>query len=269
MPLRAHLPLHTHLPQGPWAVVAGASEGLGAAWAEALAQRGLHVLAVARRPGPLEQTVQRLAAEHEVEVRALAADLAEPGFADRLAAAGSGLEIGTVVYNAAFSFTGLLLDHPPQDAQRLVDVNVRGPLALIHQFVPAMIERGRGTLVLMSSLAGNQGGPGLAAYAASKAFTTSLAESLHAELRPVGVDVLGCVAGAVRTPGYAETVGRDAPGTLDPDQVVEAALAGLGRTALVTPGGMNKLAAFALRRLLPRATATAIMGRAVKGFDAP
>jgi uncharacterized protein len=258
----------THPPHGPWAVVAGASEGLGAAWAEALARRGLNVLAVGRRPEPLERTARRLEAEHGVEVRTLAADLAEPGFTDRLAAAGSGLEIGTAVYNAAFSFTGPLLDHSPQRAQRLVDVNVRGPLALIYQLVPAMIERGRGTLVLMSSLAGNQGGPGLAAYAASKAFATSLAESLHAELRPAGVDVLACVAGAVRTPGYAATVGRDAPGTLDPDQVVEAALAGLGRTALVIPGRTNKLAAFAMRRLLPRATATAVMGRATRGFEA-
>ena len=259
----------THPPQGPWAVVAGASEGLGAAWVEALARRGLHVLAVARRPEPLERLAERVAAQHHVEVRTLAADLAEPDFTDRLAAAGSGLEIGTAVYNAAFSFTGFLLDHPPQDAQRLVDVNVRGPLALIHQLVPAMIERRRGTLVLMSSLAGNQGAPGLAAYAASKAFTTSLGESLHAELRPAGVDVLACVAGAVRTPGYAVTVGRDAPGTLDPDDVVEAALAGLGRTAVVTPGRVNKLATLVMRRLLPRATATAIMGRATKGFEAP
>ena len=258
-----------HLPQGPWAVVAGASEGLGAAWVEALAQRGLHVLAVARRPEPLEQMAQRVAAKHAVEVRTLAADLAEPGFTDRLAAAGSGLEIGTAVYNAGFSFTGFLLDHPPQHAQRLVDVNVRGPLALIYQLLPAMIERRCGTLVLMSSLAGNQGAPGLAAYAASKAFATSLAQSLHAELRPAGVDVLACVAGAVRTPGYAATVGRDAPGTLDPDQVVEAALAGLGRRPLVTPGGVNELASFVMRRLLPRATATAIMGRVAKGFDAP
>lgn len=248
--------------------MAGASEGLGAAWVEALARRGLNVVAVARRPEPLDRMAQRVAARHRVEVRTLAADLAEPGFPDRLAAAGDGLEIGTVVYNAAFSFTGRLLDHSPQDAQRLVDVNVRGPLALIHQFAPAMIERHRGTVVLMSSLAGNQGAPGLAAYAASKAFTTSLAESLHAELRAAGVDVLACVAGAVRTPGYAVTVGHDAPGTLDPDQVVEAALAALGRRALVTPGGVNKLAAVVMRRLLPRATATAIMGRAAEGFDA-
>ena len=261
--------IRTHLPQGPWAVVAGASEGLGAAWVDALAGRGLHVLAVARRPEPLERMAQRVAAKHGVEVRTLAADLAAPGFTDRLAAAGSGLEIGTLVYNAAFSFTGFLLDQPAQDAQRVIDVNVRGPLTLIQQLVPAMIERRRGTLVLMSSLAGNQGAPGLAAYAASKAFTTSLAESLHAELRPAGVDVLACVAGAVRTPGYAATVGRDAPGTLDPDQVVEAALAGLGRAALVTPGGMNRFAGFVMRRLLPRAAATAIMGRATKGFEAP
>ncbi len=259
----------TQVPHGPWAVVAGGSEGLGAAWAEALARRGLDVLIIGRRPEPLEQVAQRLTARYQVEVRTLTADLAEPDFPERLAAASTGLEIGTAVYNAASSFTGLLLDHPPEHAQHLVDVNIRGPLALIHQLGPAMIERRRGTLVLMSSLSGNQGGPGLAAYAASKAFVTSLAESLHAELRSAGVDVLACVAGAVRTPGYAATVGREAPGTLDPDQVVEAALARLGRTALVIPGWGNKLAALVMRRLLPRATATAIMGRAVKGLNAP
>jgi len=109
----------------------------------------------------------------------------------------------------------------------------------------------------------------LAVSARTALRAVSRAESLHAELRPVGVDVLACVAGTVRTPGYAATVGRDAPGTLDPDQVVEAALAGLGRKALVTPGYANKLAAFTMLRLLPRATATAMMSRAVKGFDAP
>src|SRR5436309_15948917 len=93
--------LRAHRPQGPWAVVAGGSEGLGAAWVEALARRGRHVLAVGRRPEPLEQMAQRLAAKYEIEVRTLAADLAEPDFTDRLAAAASGLEIGTAVYNAA------------------------------------------------------------------------------------------------------------------------------------------------------------------------
>jgi short-subunit dehydrogenase len=228
-----------------------------------LAGRGLNLVAVARRAEPLEAVAERIRTTRGVEVRTLPADLAEPTFPDALAAATGDIEVGVGVYNAAYSFVAPLLDRPPEDALRVVDVNVRGPLLFVHQLAPAMVQRGRGALVLMSSLAGNQGSPGLAAYAASKAFTTSLAESLWAELKPSGVDVLACVGGAVRTPGYAGAASRDAPGTLGPEVVVEAALAALGKGPVVTPGTTNKLASFALRRVLPRRSAVKIMGRSI------
>lgn len=199
-------------------------------------------------------------------MRPLVADLADPGFPAALAAATADVEVGIGVYNAAFSFVAPLLERPPGDALRVVDVNVRGPLLFVHQLAPAMVARGRGALVLMSSLAGNQGSPGLSAYAASKAFTTTLAEGLWAELAPAGVDVLACCAGAVRTPGYASELTRDAPGTLDPETVAVAALDGLGHGPVVTPGATNKVAAFAMRRLLPRRAAVAIMGRSLDGL---
>jgi short-subunit dehydrogenase len=202
-----------------------------------------------------------------VEVRTLCADLADPGFGASLAAATGDVEIGTGVYNAAFSFVAPLLSRPPEDAMRVVDVNVRGPLLFVHQLAPAMVRRGRGSLVLMSSLAGNQGTPRLSAYAASKAFTTTLAESLWAELKPDGIDVLACCAGAIRTPGYASVLTGEAPGTLDPAAVAEAALRALGRGPVVTPGATNKLASFAMRRLLPRRSAVAIMGRSLDGLE--
>jgi short-subunit dehydrogenase len=249
---------------GPWAVVAGASEGLGAAFAEALAGRGLNVVAVARREEPLEALARRVESAYEVDVRVVRADLADPGFPDVLAAATRDIEVGVGVYNAAFSFLAPLLDRPPEDALRVVDVNVRGPLLFVHGLAPAMVARGRGALVLMSSLAGNQGSPGLSAYAASKAFTTTLAEGLWGELAPAGVDVLACVAGAVRTPGYAGALRRDAPGTLDPAVVAEAALRALGRGPVVTPGATNRLASFAMRRLVPRRAAVRIMRRSLE-----
>lgn len=202
-----------------------------------------------------------------MQVRTLAADLAEPGFPDQLTAVIDDIEVGTGVYNAAASFVAPLLSRPPGDAMRIVNVNVRGPLRFVHQLAPPMVQRRRGALILMSSLAGNQGSPGLAVYAASKAFTTTLAESLWAELRPHDVDVLACCAGAIRTPGFASALAKDAPGTLDPGEVAEAALAALGRGPVVTPGTTSKLASFAMRRLLPRRTAVAIMGRSLHDLD--
>ncbi|HEY1693359.1 MAG TPA: SDR family NAD(P)-dependent oxidoreductase [Polyangiaceae bacterium] len=249
---------------GAWAVVAGASEGLGAAFAEALAARGLGLVLLARRGEVLEALATRLREAHGVEVRPVACDLADASFVDRVAVATRDLEVGTVVYNAAFSFVAPLLERPLADALRVVDVNVRGPLLLLHALAPAMVARGRGAVVLMSSLAGFQGSPRLAAYAASKAFTTVLGESLWAELAPAGVDVVASCAGAIRTPGYARTLQKEAPGTLDASEVAERTLEALGHGPLIIPGATNRFASHLLRRLLSRRSAIGIMGKSVK-----
>jgi hypothetical protein len=246
---------------GRSAVVAGASEGLGAAFAEALAARGLDLVLLARRAAVLEALGAELTAKHGVAVRTLACDLAEPGFADALAEATRGLEVGLGVYNAAYSFVGPLLERPLEDALRVVEVNCAGPLRFVHALAPAMLARGRGGLVLMSSLAAFHGGPRLAAYAASKAFNLILAEGLWGELAPKGVDVLASCPGAIRTPGYLRRAASDAPGTLDPEVVATRTLDALGRGPTVVPGAVNRLATIVLGRLLPRASAVSIMGR--------
>jgi len=246
---------------GPWAVVAGASEGLGAAFAEALARRGCQLILIARRGELLDALATRLRAAHGVEVRTLAVDLAGDDWIAPLQALASELAIGVAVYNAAYSFVGPLLERSLADAERVVDVNVEGPLRFAYALVPAMLARKRGALVLMSSLAGFQGSPRLAAYAASKAFITVLAESLWAECRPHGVHVLASCAGAIRTPGYLATAKGDAPGTLDPADVAERTLAAIGRGPVVVPGAVNKLARFFLGRLLTRRAAVGVMAK--------
>jgi hypothetical protein len=252
---------------GKWAAIAGASEGLGAAFARALAARGANLLLLARRAELLDDLAAKLRASHGVEVRPLACDLADASFGTRIADATRDIDVGVAVYNAAYSFMAPLFSRPLEDALRVVDVNVRGPLVFLHALVPAMLERGRGAAVLMSSLAGFQGSPGLAAYAASKAFNTILGESLWAELGPRGVDVVASCAGAIRTPGYAKALQREAPGTLDAAEVVESTLSALGRGPVVVPGATNKLAAQLLRRVLSRAQAIGLMGRSVKGLS--
>jgi uncharacterized protein len=245
---------------GPWAIIAGASAGLGEAFAEELAARGLHLVLVARRAPLLEELAARLRARHRVEARVVAADLAS---AD-LASATEGLEVGAAIYNAAFSPLGAFVEQPVDDLLRVVDVNVRAPLLFARAFTPPMVARGRGALVLMSSLAGSFGAPRLAAYGASKAFTTLLGESLWAELGPHGVDVIASAAGAIRTPGYTRASKRDAPGTLDAAEVARGTLDALGHGPVVVPGAVNKLATLVLGRLLPRKSAIAIMGASTR-----
>jgi uncharacterized protein len=249
---------------GPWAIVAGASEGLGAAFAAALAARGLNLLLLARRAEHLRAVAERLRESAKVEVRAEVCDLGRGDLPATLDALASDLEIGLVVYNAAYAPVGDLLSRPVDDLLRVVDVNVRGPLVFARAFAPPMAARGRGGIVLMSSLAGYQGAPRIATYAASKAFNIVLAEGLWRELRLHGVDVVVSTAGAVRTPGYATTAAKDAPGTLDADVVANTTLDALGRGPIVVPGAVNRLARFVLGRVLPRRTAIDIFARSTK-----
>jgi short-subunit dehydrogenase len=249
---------------GPWALVVGASAGLGEAFARALAARGIHLLLVARRQEALDALATDLRRAYRVDVRVEAMDVGRADLGERAARLAEGVEVGLLVYNAAYSVIGGFLDHPLEDQLRVIDVNCRGPVTLAHVFGRAMAQRGRGGLVLMTSLAGSQGGPLLASYAASKAFNLVLAEGLWAELGSRGVDVIACRAGATRTPGYASSQPKKAIRLMEPEPVVEETLRALGHTPSLVPGTLNRLAAFFLVRLFPRRTAVWVMGRATK-----
>jgi short-subunit dehydrogenase len=248
---------------GPWALVAGASEGIGAAFATELAARGLDLVLVARRPEPLAALAARL----PTRAVAVAADLSTEDGLETVAEATDGREVGLVVANAAYSPIGPFVATDPARLLCSLDLNCRAPLWLARRYLPAMAARGRGGLVIMSSLAGQQGSPGIAAYAATKAFGAVLAEGLWAELRPVGVDVLACVAGAVGTANLARAKPSRAPGTVSPEAVVGAALRALGRRPRTVPGGGARAAAAAMSRLLPRRAAIRIIGHASRDLS--
>ena len=247
---------------GPWALVAGASAGLGEAFARELAGRGFHLVLLARRGEALEALSSQLRRQHPVEVRTRAVDLGRGDLPRTVSEVTADLEVGLLVYNAAHSVIGPFLERPLDDQLRVVDVNCRGPLVLAHLLGGAMARRGRGGLVLMTSIAGSQGGPLLASYAASKAFNLVLAEGLWDELRARGVDVVACRAGATRTAGYAASRPKGTVPLMEPGPVVRAALDALGHGPSVVPGALNRVASFAFGRLLPRRTAIRIMGRA-------
>ncbi|MGB1580368.1 MAG: SDR family NAD(P)-dependent oxidoreductase [Nevskiales bacterium] len=187
---------------GPWAVVAGASEGIGRAYTHILAERGLNVITVARRTEPLEQDAQLLRRRHRVEIRPVSLDLADPELEQRFAEMIAGLDVGLLIYNACYSIIGEFCKVSLEDYQKTIDVNCRGPVTLAHQLTPRLIERGKGGILLMTSMAGFQGSALVGTYAATKAFDTILGESLWTELAPYGVDAMACVAGATETPDF-------------------------------------------------------------------
>jgi short-subunit dehydrogenase len=229
----------------------------------------MNLVLLARRKSLLDALAEDIQRKLPVKALCFETDLAMPDYSSGLQGVLSGLDVGIAVYNAAYAPVGDFAGMDRADLLKVVNVNVRGPVLLARTLAPRMIARKRGALVFMSSLAGNQGSPGLAAYAASKAFNSVLAEGLWHELRTAGIDVIVCCAGAVRTPGYAAAAGKDAPGAVDPEFVVKKTLDALGRGPRVIPGFVSQLAHFILGRLLPRRMAIAIMAGSTKKLSGP
>ena len=186
---------------GPWAVIAGASDGVGAEFARQAAAAGIHCLLVARRVDALDRLAAELRQSFGVEALCAVIDLALPGATERMLAAAGERQIGLFVFNAGSDTFGTrLLDTPAGDWATLVSRNVSTLLASVHAFATRMVAVGRGGLVLVGSDAAFGGSARLAVYSATKAFALVLGESLWAELAPKGVDVLNLVIGATDTP---------------------------------------------------------------------
>ena len=256
---------------GPWGLVAGGSEGLGAAFAEELARRGLNLVLVARRAGPLEELAARIRSAHGVQVRALALDLSERASLAAVERAVADVEIGLLVCNAALAYTGVFLRAPLSEYQKMIEVNCASTIGLTYTFGAKMGSRGRGGVIVMSSLAGFQGSPMVAAYGATKAFLVTLAEALADEWKPMGVDVMACCPAVVKTPGFlndGHNPDGPTPMSMQPGDVAREAVAGLGRKRIVVPGAMSKVAHFMLGRLMPRKAVVTLMGRSTRAMYA-
>lgn len=252
---------------GPCALVAGAAVGLGAAYARQIAARGLDLVMLDRDPAPLAAEAAAIRAAHGVAVRELVADLGRPDLVEAIAPALAGCEIGLLVYNAALGTVAPFLELPPAHLDAMLAVNCRGPAQLARALAPAMVARGRGGIVLMSSMSGNVGSAQLAMYAASKAFALVLGDALWVELRPHGVDVLVVQPGSTRTPGWESS--QPADGTtlpvMEPADVVREALDALGVEPLVIPGELNRQGAAGIAQL-PRRQAIEFMSQFTAGL---
>jgi short-subunit dehydrogenase len=258
---------------GPWALVAGASEGIGEAWCARLAERGLNVVLIARREAQLRTAAAEIERRFGVQTAVLALDLASPDLIDRIAAATSELDIGFAVYNAAHADVSEYATQSLESKLLTIDVNCRGLVLLTSYIGERLLARGRGGMVLMSSMSGWQGSAMMGTYAASKAFTTVLSESLWSEFQPFGVDVHVCVAGATLTPNFkAETPleKQRMAFPMKPEAVVDAMLPRLGGGPTVIAGRINRIVHFLLGKLMPRSMSVRFFSRTTRDmYGAP
>jgi uncharacterized protein len=197
---------------GPWALIAGASMGIGAALSHEAARRGLNVLMMARGEEKLRATADEVASAHGVETRALVADLADPAIGDVVAGAVGDREVGLFVHNATVAIPGRFLDVPLDDDLLAVRVNCDSVLALTKVLGAPMRDRGRGAIALVTSMGGTAGAVNFGSYNATKAFQWILAETLWAELAEDGVDALTIVVGATTSENFLAF-----QATLDPE----------------------------------------------------
>lgn len=253
---------------GPWALIAGASDGIGESFTRRIAAAGINVLMLARREPLLESLAESIRSEHGVEARTIVADLTADDLDERVGRGVGDLEVGLLVYNAgAVHGAAKFHDQPVDHALGLVALNCRGPVLLTHRLGKAMRERGRGGIVLLTSMAGLSGSSYTATYGATKSFDLILAEALWHELAPHGVDAMAVVAGATRTPSMLESQPgfESYPGIMEPDDVANGALRNLGAGPVWVAGEANRTAAAGLIPV-PRVVMVNAMSQATAGL---
>jgi len=260
---------------GPWALVTGASSGLGRAFAAALAARGVNLLLVARRGDRLAELAAGLAAAPRcgqpeggprgapgLEAVPVPLDLTAADALPRLREAAGEREIGLLINNAGFGSCRGFAEQDPGRVREMVRLNCEVPALLAHAFLPPMAARGRGGMVLVASTAAYQATPWMSLYGATKGFDLLLGEALCEEFAPRGVDVVTVSPGHTDTEFHriAGVSGPVAGPSARPETVVEQALARLPRGGSFVSGRLNALMAFSTR-LAPRRFAARMAGR--------
>jgi short-subunit dehydrogenase len=243
---------------GPWAVVTGASDGIGQAFAQELAALGVNLVLVARRRDRLQELANELIGRHQVATRVLAADLGSDEGRASVERETVDLDVGLLVAAAGFGTSGPLFRSNREREREMLHVNCEAVLEQVMIFGERFSRRGRGGMILMGSLLGWQGVPGAAHYAATKAYVQSLAEGLASELAPAKIDVLASAPGPVNS-GFGSRADMRMGTAETPAVVAKASLRALGRKTTIVPGMIGKILSYSLLGL-PRFSRTRILG---------
>ncbi len=248
---------------GPWAFIAGGSEGVGASFARLLAASGVNLVIAARKPEPIAALAAGLRGEFGVEVRELAINLCAPDMLEQVQQATHDIEIGMLICNAgAENSLTPFLERKPGRAEMLIALNVTAPTQLTYHFGTGMRERGRGGIIIVGSNSCHTGAPRQVVYSAAKAYQFNFAEGLWAELRPHNVHVLGLILGLTNTPNLARTGYKPDPAAglimAEPKDVAQQGLDQLGHEPIHCIGGWTDR--WRQLRGLPRGEAMAMIG---------
>lgn len=254
---------------GRWALVTGAASGIGAAFAASLASRGASLVLVDRDEVGLRKVAESLRSAHRIEVETRAGDLLDDTFLERVADVATSHELGFAIHCAGIYAMGEFAELPLEPHLRAIDLHCRVSAVLAHRAANAMKLRGKGALVLVSSNSAMIRAPFVANYAATKAYTLTLAEALFEELRPYGIDVLGLAPGMTDTPQLAASrphARRIAPMLVTPEAVAEQAFAALGRSPVCVTSLGDRVAAYLLGGLAPSRVSRFVVARSMRYF---
>jgi uncharacterized protein len=235
---------------GNWALITGATSGIGAELSSQIAAKGINIILVARKEKELEEHSSLLRNRYKIETKYISADLATEEGIERVKMTQE--EIGLLVISAGMEVNGAFESTHLETEMKMIQLNIVATLQLTHHFSKGMIERKKGGILMIASLSGHMPNPYFSNYAGSKAYMLNLGASIYGELKPKGVDVSILSPGLTNTPMVADN-GVDWSKTpmtaMDPSIVAEVGLSGLGKRLLSVPGGKNKLMAFMAKHL--------------------
>ncbi|MEO1450199.1 MAG: SDR family NAD(P)-dependent oxidoreductase [Bacteroidota bacterium] len=249
---------------GNWALITGASSGIGKELATRLAEAGFNLVITGRRASLLEELSRSLQNTYGGQIQPMQGDLSNMEEVDTLLQATNDLPIGLAILNAGFGTSGKFLQSNLDQELNMLQLNCSTLLAMSHHFARKFAEKGRGGLILMSSMVSFQGVPNAANYAATKAYVQTLGEALAVELKPQGVDVLCAAPGPVNS-GFAARADMKMGAALSPEDVGVPILKALGRRTTALPGLLTKVLVYALRTA-PRWGKIRIMSQVMGGF---
>ncbi len=251
---------------GSWAVVTGASSGIGLELTTLLASAGFNLVICARSQETLSKVSRQLSDEFGVQISTVPADLSTSDGIAALIKSTDGLEVRLLIQSAGFGTSGPFLSSSLHTELNLIKLNNEALLHLTHHFAQVFSAQSRGGIILLSSMVGFQGVPNAANYAASKAYVQSLGEALYEELKPHGVDVLATAPGPVES-GFGQRANMQMSMSLTPQKIGVPILKALGRKSTNLPGILTKFLVYALRTV-PRRGKVKIMAKVMGGMTA-
>ena len=249
---------------GEWAIITGASSGIGLELAIQLATAGFNLIINSRHLDKLQEVEKRLELLSKIEIKIIASDVSEDKGVDKIIQASQGLNIGLLIVSAGYGTSGLFTDGSLHSEINMLRVNCEALLSITHYYSQQFVQQKRGGIILMSSMVAFQGTPYSANYSATKAYVQTLAEALAAELKPFGIDVLAAAPGPVES-GFSQRANMKMSMSLTPSQIGVPILKALGRKTTVLPGLLTKILVYSLRTV-PRWVKVKIMAKVMGGM---